>query len=47
MEWEFTIYEGGKLKGIKRTTAVRYEGETIIEIIHGSIREAEWTKIGR
>ncbi|MCX7656586.1 MAG: hypothetical protein N2Z76_08690 [Treponemataceae bacterium] len=47
MEWEFTSYEGGKLKGIKRATAVRYEGETIIEIIHGSVREAEWTKIGR
>ncbi|MCX7656758.1 hypothetical protein [Treponema sp. J25] len=47
MEWEFTIYEGGKLKGIKRATAVRYEGETIIEVIHGSVREAEWTKIGR
>ncbi len=48
MEWEFNTLVGDSiLRGIKRATAVRYEGDTIIEIIHKSTRDAEWTKIGR
>ena len=48
MEWTFRLYAGGSLlRGTKRSTAVRYEGNTILEIMHGSEREAEWTKMTR
>jgi hypothetical protein len=45
MRWELLLYEGGtSLRGIKTATAVRYERDTIIELLPASAREAEWVK---
>jgi hypothetical protein len=45
MKWEFSLYERGTvLRGIKTATAVRYEQDTIIELLPASTREAEWLK---
>ncbi|MDR1948892.1 MAG: hypothetical protein LBQ38_05845 [Spirochaetaceae bacterium] len=48
MRWEFLLYEKGTaLRGIKITTAVRYEGNTVLELLPGTTREAEWTRAAR
>ncbi len=48
MVWSFRLYEGGTLlRGIKTATAVTYEQDEILELIHESERDAEWTKITR
>lgn len=48
MRWELLLGEGGNvLRGIKIATAVRYEGDTVLELLPGSAREAEWTRSGR
>ncbi|MDR2028478.1 MAG: hypothetical protein LBP93_02940 [Treponema sp.] len=48
MKWEFSLYAGGTaLRGIKTATAVRYERDTIIELLPASSREAEWVKVSR
>lgn len=48
MRWELLLYEkGASLRGIKIATAVRYEGDTILEILLHSARDAEWTRATR
>jgi hypothetical protein len=48
MYWEFLLQENGMaLRGIKIFTGVRYESETVLEIIPGTNREVEWTRTGR
>jgi hypothetical protein len=44
-QYELSLYNGGTvLRGVKTFTAVRYEGNRIVELIPGSIRNAEWTR---
>lgn len=48
MKWNFSLYSDGMiLKGTKTSSAVSYEGDRILEIIHGSSREAEWARLSR
>jgi hypothetical protein len=48
MRWELVLYENGTiLRGIKVATAVQYEGDRILELFPGSVREAEWVKATR
>lgn len=48
MVWTFKLYEQGTLlRGTKTATAVVYGQEEILELIHDSERDAEWTKITR
>jgi hypothetical protein len=48
MRWELLLYQKGtSLKGIKVTTAVRYEDNTVLEFLPGTTREAEWTRATR
>jgi hypothetical protein len=43
--YEFLLYEdGAMLRGIKIFTDVVYDNTRIMELLPGSIREAEWTK---
>ncbi|MDR0452405.1 MAG: hypothetical protein LBH15_05130 [Treponema sp.] len=45
MRWEFLLYGNGTaLRGIQITTAARYEGEKVLELIPNSARESGWTK---
>lgn len=47
MKWMFTsLVNNTILRGKKLSTAVRYNGEQLIEVIHGTEREAEWIRIG-
>jgi hypothetical protein len=44
-QYELFLYDDGTvLRGIKTSTAIRYEGNSIVELIPGSIRNAEWTR---
>jgi hypothetical protein len=44
-QYELFLYDGGAvLRGIKTSTGIRYEGDRIVELIPGSIRNAEWTR---
>jgi hypothetical protein len=46
-QYEFSLYEdGAALRGIKIFTDVVYDDVRIIELLPGSVREAEWTKAG-
>jgi hypothetical protein len=46
MHWQFMLYNSGSvLRGFKVVTAVRYQGETVLELLHNSARDAEWTKV--
>jgi hypothetical protein len=48
MRWELLLDEGGNiLRGMKIATAVRYEGNTVLELLPGSARDAEWTRSSR
>jgi hypothetical protein len=48
MVWVFSLYDNGTaLRGIKTATSVRYEGNTILEILPNTVREAEWIKSSR
>ena len=48
MRWSFSLFSDGMiLKGTKTSSAVSYEGERVLEIIHGTSREAEWTRLSR
>jgi hypothetical protein len=48
MRWEFLLYKRGtSLRGIKVTTAVRYEGDVVLELLPGTVRAAEWTRAAR
>lgn len=43
--WELALYENGTiLRGTKRSTGVRYEGITILEILPGTVQEVVWMK---
>ena len=47
MKWIFTsLVSNTMLQGKKLSTAVRYNGEQLIEVIHGTEREAEWVRLG-
>jgi hypothetical protein len=47
-QWELSLYENGTiLRGIKISTAVRYEENRVLQLIPGIIREAEWIKSSR
>jgi hypothetical protein len=47
-QYELFLYEDGTtLRGIKTFTDVVYEGARIMELLPGSVREAEWTKTSR
>jgi hypothetical protein len=47
-QYELFLYEGGAtLRGIKIFTDVVYEDARIIQLLPGSVREAEWTKTAR
>jgi hypothetical protein len=44
-QYELFLYDGGTvLRGLKTFTVARYEGNRIVELIPGSIRNAEWTR---
>lgn len=48
MEWRLQLYnKGSLLKGTKISTAVMYEQDNIIELIHNNGRPAEWQKMTR
>jgi hypothetical protein len=48
MTWELMLYGNGTaMRGIKRTTGVRYEGLTVLEFLPGILREVVWTKSAR
>jgi hypothetical protein len=48
MIWVFSLYDNGTaLRGIKTATSVRYEGNTVLEILPSTVREAEWIKSSR
>jgi hypothetical protein len=48
MTWELRLYGNGTaLRGIKRTTSVRYEGNLVLEFLPGTVREVGWTKSAR
>jgi hypothetical protein len=48
MRWEFLLYDNGMtLRGIHISTAVRYEGERVLELIPNSARESGWTRTTR
>jgi hypothetical protein len=45
MTWELLLYSGGThLKGFRRSTEARMEGNMIVELIPDAIRDAEWTR---
>ncbi|MDR2052917.1 MAG: hypothetical protein LBP80_05840 [Treponema sp.] len=45
MRWEFLLYDNGAtLRGIRISTAARYEGEEVLELIPNSARESGWTR---
>jgi len=47
MRWIFSnLTSNMKLKGKKFSTAVRYEEEQLLEVIHDSERDAEWVRTG-
>jgi hypothetical protein len=46
--WVFSLYDNGTaLRGIKTATTVKYEGNTILEILPNTVKEAEWIKSSR
>jgi hypothetical protein len=48
MMWVFSLYDNGTaLRGIKTATSVKYEGNTVLEVMPNTIREAEWIKSSR
>jgi hypothetical protein len=48
MVWVFSLYDNGTaLRGIKTAASARYEGNTILEILPTTVREAEWIKSSR
>ena len=48
MVWKFRLYEEGTvLRGDKTATAVAYERDEVLHLIHDTTRPAEWTKITR
>jgi hypothetical protein len=48
MRWIFLLYGNGTaLWGIRITTAVRYEGDEVLELIPNSAQESGWTKLSR
>jgi hypothetical protein len=48
MVWVFSLYDNGTaLRGIKTATSVRYEGNTVLEILPNTVKEAEWIKSSR
>lgn len=47
MRWELRLYgEGAVLKGLRIETAVRYEGDRVLEFLPGAEQPAEWIKYG-
>jgi hypothetical protein len=47
-QYEFSLYEDGTvLRGIKKFTDVVYDDTRIMELLPGSVREAEWIKTSR
>jgi hypothetical protein len=45
MRWELALYDNGaSLRGVKVATAVRYEGDRVLEFLPSTAREAEWTR---
>jgi hypothetical protein len=48
MRWEFLLYDNGAtLRGIRISTAARYEGERVLELMPNSARDSGWTRITR
>jgi hypothetical protein len=48
MRWELQLYEQGRLlRGKKIGTGVRYNEDTVLELVPGAEAEVEWTKYGR
>ncbi|MDR1411383.1 MAG: hypothetical protein LBI91_04170 [Spirochaetaceae bacterium] len=48
MRWEFLLYDNGTvLRGIQISTAARYEGQTVLELVPNSARESAWVKTVR
>ncbi|MDR1108366.1 MAG: hypothetical protein LBL19_04955 [Spirochaetaceae bacterium] len=48
IRWEFQLYEQGRLlRGKKIGTGVRYNGDTVLELVPGAEVGVEWTKYGR
>jgi len=48
MMWVFSLYDNGTaLRGIKTATSVKYENNRVLEVLHNTIREAEWIKSSR
>lgn len=44
-EWRFRLsVDGTSLRGTKTSSAARYEGEKLLEVVHGVPRDAEWTR---
>jgi hypothetical protein len=48
MAWELLLYEQGSiLRGTRIATGVRFEGETIIELLPAEGRDSEWIRVNR
>ncbi|MDR1899668.1 MAG: hypothetical protein LBQ55_06650, partial [Treponema sp.] len=49
MVWELSLFEGGTvLRGLRINTALRLEGNRVVEFIpNGDIRKVEWTRAAR
>jgi hypothetical protein len=48
MKWELFLYKKGSvLRGIKIMTGVSYEGDTLLQLLPGDIRNVEWTRMAR
>ncbi len=48
--WQYVLFlydNGTVLRGLKTFTGVRYEANRFVELIPGSVQEAEWTKTSR
>jgi hypothetical protein len=45
MTWELLLYSGGThLKGFKRSTGARVEGDMIVELVPDLVTDAEWVR---
>jgi hypothetical protein len=45
MTWELLLYAGGThLKGLRRSTEAKVEGNMIVELLPGTTRDIEWTR---
>lgn len=48
MSWELLLYSGGSfLKGVKKSTEAKMEGNSLVELLPGSSSDSVWVRSGR